>query len=604
MKHWNPSKPILKSTNIYKMMQTFGFTSYDEFWKWSVEKKETFWRETVANLEIIQEVKYKEIVNISQGVEKAKWLYGAKMNIVDSCFQNKENGTAIICQDENGDLLKISQKQLEALVDKTANGLLAEGLQLGDVVAIYMPMTLEAVTLYLAAIKAGLVVATIADSFSEEEIKVRLEITQPKLICTQDVFMRGAKKHELYTKIKKTTSIKIVVVDTVKDSIEKSEEDVYWKDFLSSNAQFTSVKRNPSAAMTILFSSGTTGAPKAIPWNHTTAIKSASDAYYHHDIHKNDVLCWPTNLGWMMGPWLVFAAFINKATIALYAGSPMESEFGKFVEEAKVTMLGVVPSIVKQWRASNQMSFYNWEAIKCFSSTGEVSNPEDMSYLMSLGNHKPIIEYCGGTEIGGGYIASTLVQENIPSQFSSQTLGSEFVLLDSEGKEAKEGEVFLIPPIMGLSTTLLNKDHYKTYYEGVPNYQGRILRRHGDELQIVSNGYYKANGRVDDAMNLGGIKVSSVQIEALLNGLDFVTESAAIAVAPEEGGPSSLVVYYVEALEISKEEALNKVQKYIKTELNPLFKVVDLVKINNLPRTASNKIKRKELRLLYKSKNQ
>jgi acetyl-CoA synthetase len=303
----------------------------------------------------------------------------------------------------------------------------------------------------------------------------------------------------------------------------------------------------------------------------------------------------------MMGPWLVFATLINKGTIALYSGSPLEEGFGKFVENSKVNMLGLVPSIVRSWKLSGVMQEYDWNAIRCFSSTGEVSNSEDMSYLMELGGEKPIIEYCGGTEIGGGYVASTMVQENIPSQFSCQTLGGEFILLNDKGEESRKGEVFIVPPIMGLSTDLINKNHHETYYKDVPKYKGKILRNHGDEFRIASNGYFIANGRVDDTMNLGGIKVSSIQIERVVNSLGFVKESAAISVSPKKGGPSDLVIYFVALYTIDENEALRKVQNCVKRKLNPLFKVVDLVKIDTLPRTASNKVKRKELRTIYQN---
>ena len=379
------------------------------------------------------------------------------------------------------------------------------------------------------------------------------------------------------------------------------DKDPWFADFLSSNKEYISVKVSPDFVSTILFSSGTTGEPKAIPWDHTTPIKSASDGFYHHNIQKGNVVCWPTNLGWMMGPWLVFAALINKGTVALYSGSPLEKGFGKFVEKAEVSMLGLVPSIVNAWKLTEVMEEFDWNAIQCFSSTGEVSNPEEMEYLMELGGGKPIIEYCGGTEVGGGYIASTIMQKNIPSQFSTQTLGGEFVLLDENGKESEEGEVFIIPPILGLSTQLLNRNHHEVYFKSVPKYKGKILRKHGDALCRLSNGYYKANGRVDDAMNLGGIKVSSVQIESILNTLSFIKECAAIAVSPKIGGPSALVVYFVAQNTIERKEALKKVQNCIKTKLNPLFKVIDLVKIDNLPRTASKKVKRKELRNRYQN---
>ena len=600
-KTWNPSQSDLEGSNIYKMMQQVGLPSYADFWKWSVTHKTDFWAATLERLGIVQAQKYTHLLDLSEGVEQAKWLFGARMNIVDSCFQNEADATVLCFQKEGGSVQKISQQQLENLVNRAANGLQNAGGIPGDVIALMMPMTLEATVLYLAGIKAGMAVSTIADSFAPNEVSLRLEIAKPAFLFTQDFTHHKGTIHDLYHKICTVNPPKMVVVQTESPSVTLRSQDVFWDDFLSDDNQFTSVKQSPQATTTVLFSSGTTGIPKAIPWDHTTPIKSASDGHYHHNIQKNDVVCWPTNLGWMMGPWLVFATLINKATIALYYGSPMQAEFGAFVAGAKVTLLGLVPSMVKQWKQSRVMESFDWSSIQCMSSTGEVSNPTEMAYLMALAKHKPIVEYCGGTEIGGGYVASTLLQENKPSQFSSQTLGGEFVLLNERGVPDTQGEVFLVPPILGLSTRLLNKDHHATYYKGTPMYKGQILRRHGDLLEQTKDGYYKAQGRTDDTMNLGGIKVAAVQIEKVVNALVFVAEAAAIAVAPKEGGANRLVVFYVAREILPQEAAFQKVKNAVKTKLNPLFKVVDLVKIDNLPRTASMKIKRKYLREKYNS---
>ena len=597
---WKPSKISIEQSNIFKMMQEHGFENYDDFWKWSVTNKETFWEATIHNLGIEFAQNYASIVDISEGVENAKWLKNAKLNIVDACFQNEDDSIAITFQEEGQNLQKITQKALLTLVNQIANGLVELGLKKGDNIAIDMPMTVEAVAIYLAGIKAGMPIVTIADSFTSNEIEVRLKITNPKVIFTQDILKRAEKELPLYSKVIEINAPKAIVLKISKKDIKLRSNDIYWEDFLSSNTNFKTVIQQPDDIITILFSSGTTGEPKAIPWTHTTPIKCASDGYYHQDIHKNDVVCWPTNLGWMMGPWLVFASLINKATIALYYGPPMGEDFGKFVQNAHVTMLGVIPSFVKYWKSTKCMEQYNWDNIKCFSSTGEVSNPTEMEYLMQLANNKPVIEYCGGTEIGGGYVTSTVVQPNIASTFSTQALGGEFVLLNDSNEVSTKGELFLIPPIMGLSTSLINRNHFDVYYKDTPTYKGKLLRRHGDALEQLENGYYKAQGRVDDAMNLGGIKVSSVQIESVLNKLDFIKESAAIAVEPKGGGPSLLVVFYVENVsELTDEEKLFQVKKSIGKQLNPLFKVSDLVKINVLPRTASNKVMRRKLRENY-----
>lgn len=621
---WNPTKKIIEHSNIYKMMQKHQFIDYMDFWKWSVTNKEDFWKETIENLDIKFETDYTKIYDLSNGVEQPNWLPNAKLNCIDSCFQNNDDATAIIFQKEGESIQKVTQKELETLVNKIANSLRTLGIEKGDAIAIDMPMTLEAVAIYLAGIKAGNPIVTIADSFTPNEIAVRLKIANPKVVFTQDVQLRAGKKLPLYDKVVEAGADKIVVIKAdnqnaggerqetrgkkqeIRDKrqIRLRDEDIYWSDFLVDNKEFTSVIQNPEDVITILFSSGTTGEPKAIPWTHTTPIKGASDGYYHQDIHKNDVVCWPTNLGWMMGPWLVFAALVNKASIALYYGAPIGKEFGEFVRDAKITMLGLVPSIVKHWKNTKCMEGLDWNTIKCFSSTGEVSNADEYTYLSKLANNKPIIEYCGGTEIGGGYATSTIVQPNVASVFSTQALGTEFVLLDEDNNPSDSGELFLIPPIMGLSNTLLNRDHHKVYFEGTPTYKGQLLRRHGDRLETLENNYYRAQGRTDDAMNLGGIKVSSIQIETIINKLDFIKESAAIAVSPKGGGPSVLVVYYVETIDdFTNDERLKMCKNIIRQQLNPLFKVSDLIKMDVLPRTASGKVMRKNLRATYEKNN-
>ena len=459
---------------------------------------------------------------------------------------------------------------------------------------------MEAVAIYLAGIKAGIPVVTIADSFSPNEIEIRLKITEPKLIFTQDVISRAGKKLPLYEKILTANAPAAIVISENQDEFPLRTGDVFFNDFLSENEDFQTVMQQPEDMITILFSSGTTGEPKAIPWTHNTPIKCASDGYYHHNIQQNDVVCWPTNLGWMMGPWLIFASLINKGTMALYYGAPMGNEFGSFVQDAGVNMLGLVPSIVRQWKLTKSMESFDWSKIKCFSSTGEASNPEEMEYLMQLANNKPIIEYCGGTEIGGGYVTSTVVQANIVSTFSSQALGGEFIILDDNGALADQGEMFLLPPIMGLSNSLLNRDHHEVYYKNIPMHKNKVLRKHGDELIRLDNGYYKAQGRADDAMNLGGIKVSSIQIEEVINQLEFIKESAAIAISPENGGPSQLVIYAIVLPgNLSNEEQLKQTKLIIRQRLNPLFKVEKLIAIDLLPRTASGKVMRRKLRDLY-----
>jgi acetyl-CoA synthetase len=329
------------------------------------------------------------------------------------------------------------------------------------------------------------------------------------------------------------------------------------------------------------------------------------DGLLHHDIQAGDVVAWPTNIGWMMGPWLIYASLINRGTMALYYDSPVTRGFCRFVQDARVTMLGVVPSLVNAWQNADAAAGLDWSSIKAFSSTGESSNADDYLFLMSLARYRPVIEYCGGTEIGGGYISGTLVQPASPSTFTTPAFGLDFCILDELGQPAPTGELFIIPPSIGLSNTLLNRDHHQVYYEDTPTGpNGELLRRHGDEFEALPGGYYRGHGRADDTMNLGGIKVSSKEIERVLDRIDGVLESAAIAFDPPEGGPSRLVVYAISQLYRASEHGSLReaMQQAIATSLNPLFKIHDVVIVDQLPRTASNKVMRRVLRERYKKR--
>lgn len=597
---WIPNDEEIKETNAYKTYSKLGLDDYSTLHAWSNSHSREFWDELTATLDIEFSKEYSDICR-SDDPENPGWFSDARMNIADSCFNREVSEIAITYQPEGGSIEQWTFGDLRELSNRVANGLRDYGLTPGDAVAIDMVMTAESVAIYLGSVMAGCAVVSIPDSLAPVEIQKRLEIADAKIVFTQDVLLRAGKKLPLYEKILKASARDVVVIpagDSLLVSLDEGH--LEWSDFLSEDDKFSSVQRSPQDHINILFSSGTTGDPKAIPWNHTTPVKCASDGYFHHNIQSGDVVAWPTNLGWMMGPWLIFASLLNKASIALYYGAPMGREFGEFVRDARVTMLGVVPSMVKQWKSSNALKGIDWTHINNFSSTGESSNADDMFWLMAKAGYKPVIEYCGGTEIGGGYLSGSMLQPAAPSYFTTPCMGLNFHVLDELGNETNQGEVFISGMSPGLSIELLNQDHHKVYFEDAPKVDSMKLRRHGDEIAITSSGFYRAHGRVDDTMNLGGIKISSIELERVLNKLDSVVETAAIAVSNQDGGPSQLVIYVVtEKDEVNLEELRMEFQNAIREKLNPLFKIEDVVDIDNLPRTASNKVMRRVLRKQY-----
>ena len=603
---WFPTDEDITEANITRLMVELHIKTYPEFHAWSVANRDTFWQMMIDVLGIKATETHTEAEKDATGVSTKL----AKLNIVESCFNASADTIAIVTQRENDESLSmLTYHELESLTNRVANGLVEIGMKPGDAVAVDMPMNAESIAIYLGIVKAGCVVVGIADSFAPEEIATRLRIGNAKAIFTQDYINRAGKRLPLYEKVIAADARKAIVFsceggETIAQL--RREGDMTWQNFLSDTETFVAVPCHPDANTNILFSSGTTGEPKAIPWTHTTPIKAAADAYLHHDIHPGDVLAWHTSLGWMMGPWLIYASLINNATIALYDGVPTGRNFGVFVQNAKVSMLGVVPTLVRAWKNTGCMHGLNWHAIRAFSSTGECSNPEEMLYLMSLAGYKPVIEYCGGTEIGGGYITGTRVQPAAPSTFTTPALGLNFLLFDDAGNLSDNGEVFIVAPSLGLSTSLLNADHNEVYFAGTPESN---LRRHGDAIERLGNGFetepwlvgakYRVLGRVDDTMNLSGIKVSSAEIEEVLNVVDGIQETAAVAIPPKDGGPGQLVIYAVLAASEAappKQELHATLQTEISGHLNPLFRIHDVVIVDTLPRTASNKVMRRLLR--------
>lgn len=711
---WTPDDETVRRSNLQASMTAVGIDRYEDFHAWSVRDPSAFWTHTLERLEIVFSVAPAAILDLGGdvlgsrggvrdphesvqdpqpmprgGVRDPRWLPGAELNIVDSCFTTDPDRPAIVTPgpddpdgpdgrdipdgqsdpdspdgqsdpdspdsqaDPDGQpLSRTTYGELERLVNRVANGLHDRGLAPGQAIALYMPLNLECVAAYLAIIRAGSRVVSIADSFPASEVRRRMAIAGARCIVTMDRYVRAGKTIPLYDTVVEAGASTIIVVPSggdgrsggaapagdvpladddpptaSSDAPKLRPGDIAWSDLLAGDDTFESVTGDPYRTTNILFSSGTTGEPKAIPWNHLTPIKSAMDGFYHQDVHGDDVTAWPTNIGWMMGPWLIYATLVNGACMALYPDAAHTAEYLRFIRRAGVTMQGVIPSLVRTWRRGGIAEEIDWPSVRVFSSTGEPASRTDYLWLMSRAGYRaPVIEYLGGTEIGGGHLACTVLQPCSPAAFTTANLGVDFVILDETGTEVGEGgtgELFLLPPALGMSQRLLNGDHDEVYYEGCPaGPRGEVLRRHGDHTQRLHRGHYRSQGRADDGMNLGGIMVSPLELERIIDGHHAVYESAAVAMQPEGEGVERLVVFVVPEngggaadsratgsrtvgsratdshanLEIYPNALKSELQAMVSAGLNPLFKIYRVIVVDELPHTASGKLVRRILR--------
>ncbi|XP_073050563.1 LOW QUALITY PROTEIN: probable CoA ligase CCL12 [Primulina eburnea] len=628
--YWFPSPHQSRRTNLGRLMESHGsrllgalykdpVTSFRQFQQFSVQHPEIYWSTILKELSIEFSVPPKRILDTSnKSKHGGTWLPGSVLNIANCCLQprnlwkEQDDSFAIVWRTEGYDDLNVEHmtlKELREQVMLVANALDAT-FSKGDAIAIDMPMTATAVIIYLAIVLAGFVVVSIADSFAPKEIATRLRVSKANVIFTQDFIIRGRRRFPLYSRVVEAFPDRVVVIPaTGKEvAVQLRDQDSSWIAFLSSDfnlpRSYQPVYLPIDSVTNILFSSGTTGDPKAIPWTQLSSIRCAADSWAHCDVQAGDVFCWPTNLGWVMGPILLYSCFLAGATLALYHGSPMGYGFGKFIQDAGVTILGTVPSMVKTWKSTNCMEDLDWTKIKLFCSTGEASSIDDDLWLSSKAFYNPIIECCGGTELSSSYIVGNLLQPQAFGAFSSASMGTGFVILSESGLPYPHdhpcvGEVALFPIYMGATDRLLNADHEEVYFKGMPKYKGMQLRRHGDVIKRTIGGYLVVQGRADDTMNLGGIKTSSVEIERVCNRADeSILETAAISFAPENGGPEQLCLFVVlkTGFSIGPDVLKMKLSRAIQTHLNPLFKVSFVNIVAEFPRTASNKLLRRVLR--------
>ncbi|KAL9273165.1 putative CoA ligase CCL12 [Drosera capensis] len=553
--YWFPSPYEARNTNLGRLIEAHGprllgslykdpISSYRVFHEFSVHNPEIYWSIFLKEISVSFRTAPKCILDTSDKSKRGgTWLPGSVLNIAECCLlptshpRKMDNNLAVVWRDEGSDDCPVNWMTLKELREQVM--LVANALETlfsrGDAIAIDMPMTVNAVIIYLAIILAGCVVVSIADSFAAKEIATRLRVSKAKGIFTQDFIIRGGRTFPLYSRVVEAApDVAIVLQASGKDlKLSLRSQDVSWNDFLAgvahlSRPHYYSPIYQPIDSLTnILFSSGTTGEPKAVPWTQLTPVRSAADAWAHLSVQAGDVFCWPTNLGWVMGPTIVYTSFLCGAALALYHGSPLGRGFG-----------------------------------------------------------------CWGDSVGH----SSQPSKNLEKYTMHGQAGLDQVEPDDQ---PCEGEMALSPIHMGASDRLLNADHEEIYFKGMPDYNGMRLRRHGDILKRTVGGYYHVLGRADDTMNLGGIKTSSVEIEHVCNRADeSILETAAVSIAPVQGGPEQLVLFVVlkQGYNLESEKLRTLLSKAIQRNLNPLFKVSFVKILPEFPRTASNKVLRRVLR--------
>jgi len=616
---YKPTNDIISNSNITKILNKFNL-SYEEFLEKSIKDPEWFWTEFFNDINF-KWLKFPEkIIEKTNELHNTKWFINGKLNISINCLDNpNKEAISVIEVDENLNEYKLNYKELEENVNKLANFLANNGIKEDDKVALFMPLSLESVLSILALSKIGAIIVPLFSGFGSDAVNLRLKISNSKYIISYKHNLRRNKlinmQDILFESLSDTSVQKIFVIDKYKLNSKinnkfKNVEIINFEDYKNSSPYINIPEFDSYKELMVIYTSGTTGKPKGIVHYHAGfPIKSAQDMYHIFDIKENDIITWITDIGWMMGPWLIFGALINKATIFIYNGSPDYPNIDIIWELTKkynVNIVGLSPSYIRAISNKSKVKEMDIPSLKAIGSTGEVWDYNSWIWTFNniCKNKLPIINYSGGTEISGGILGNVNIKDIKPLSFNTTVPGIDADVFDENGNSIinEEGYLVIKNHNPGLAKTFLNEHerYLETYWSKYEN-----VWYHGDLAYKDNDGFFFILGRADDTLKIAGKRIGPAEYETILNEHPEIKESAVVGI-PDELKGNIPVAFIVLKNNIEDPNKINELKKellsLITTKLGKPFSLKEIYIVKDIPKTRNAKLMRRILRdiLIYK----
>ena len=551
-----------------------------------------------------------------------KWFEGGKINItqnaLDRNLEKRKDKIALIWEPEpTGETQRVfTYYELFKEVNKFANVLKKIGVKKGDKVGIYLPMIPEAIIAMLGCARIGVAHVVVFSAFSSKALQLRLQDTQAAILITADgYYRRGAVinlKQNADEGIKETNVKKIIVVKRAENQINMQDgRDLWWQDIVrGENEECEPAPVDSEDLLFILYTSGSTGKPKGCC--HTAggyAVQANFTAKWIFDLKEDDIFWSTADIGWITGhTYSCYGPLLCGATFVIYEGSPdwpSPERWCQIIEKYKVTTFYTAPTAIRMFEkyGTDLVRKYKLETLQILGSVGE---PIDQSawqwYFDEVGKGNcPLVDTWWQTETGGILITSLPGIGPFKPSFTGLPFpGIKMDILDENGKSlpaGKEGDLVLLPPFSpGL---------FRNIYNNPQKYLETYWSKFGKEIYLTSDGAYKDKngliriiGRVDDVIKVAGHRLSTGELENVIEKHEDITESAVIGVPDEIKGEVPLA-FVVSKNKSKPNEALKKeVVDLLRKEIGPISSLKEVYVVKDLPKTRSGKIMRRVLRNL------
>ena len=594
---WTPTEEVLERSNVVRLMRAHGISDYRELVRRSIDEPEWFWPAAVEDLELDFFEPWERVVDTSHGPEWATWFTGGKLNIAWNCVHRWAAGQlaaaeAAVGLGEDGSRRSLTFAELSHEVVKLAEALVRLGVEPGDRVAIYLPMSPEVAIASHACAHIGAVQVPVFSGFAAPAVAQRLQDSEAKVAITTTVSSRRGREVPMLT-----------IVEEARREAPALEHVVVapWDELTAGCPGLTEALPVDSEHPYLLtYTSGTTGKPKGVVHVHGGFLVSiAREAAYQADARPGDVIHFATDMGWIMGPWTVVGGGAMWSTIVFAEGAPdwPPDRLWRLIEQEDVSILGCSPTLIRALIPHGEPQA-DLSSLRVMLTTGEPWNPDPYMWLHEQvgGGRVPIINASGGTEIGACFLSPSVAMPIKACSLGFNALGMAVDVVDDDGRSlagtGRVGELVCRQPFPGMTRGFWrDPDRFlDTYWRRFPG-----LWTHGDWASVDEDGYWFLHGRSDDTLNIAGKRIGPAEIESAVVAHPAVSEAAAVGV-PHEVKGEVIWVFCVVAPGSEDDGLADELRGLVAADLGKAFAPDRIVFVSGLPKTRSAKIVRRAVR--------
>jgi acetoacetyl-CoA synthetase len=607
---WEPSAELVERSRMVEFMRWLererglAFDGYSELWQWSVDDLEAFWGAIWAFFGV-QADGERDAVLGSREMPGAEWFPGTRLNYAEHVFIGKDDDeAAILHASELRELTELSWGELRRQVAATAAGLRALGVQRGDRVVAYMPNIPEAIVAFLATASIGAVWSSCSPDFGPASVIDRFAQIEPKVLFAVDGYRYGGKDFDRRETVAQLQEAMPSLEQTVVLPYLDPEPDLSplrkarrWDELLGEDAELSFERVPFDHPLWVLYSSGTTGLPKAIVQGQGgILLEHLKKLHLHVDAHSGDRLFWFTTTGWMMWNFLI-SGLLTKAAIVLYDGNPGHPDMGTLWDlaaRAGVTMFGTSAAYIGACMKAGVEpgSGRDLSALGAVGSTGSPLSPEGFDWIYEhLGADTWLFSTSGGTDLCTAFVGGVATLPVYRGELQARALGAAVEAWDEAGEPVVEevGELVVTEPMPSMPIYFWGDEdgsrYRESYFEMFPG-----TWRHGDWIELTRRGTAIIYGRSDSTINRGGIRMGTSEIYRAVLGIDEIVDALVVDVPrPGTDGWMPLFVVMREGAELD-EELPREIARRVREQCSPRHVPDEVFPIEEVPRTLSGKV--------------